>query len=184
MIHYKRLSFIVGLAMVASFVAVSAANTAQEPFASIKNIQPFAYACIEHKGPMTDIGGVISQLMQAMQGQNVFSTVRGPMIGVYYNSPGQVKPEELIWEVGFPVIEQTAPQAPLIKKVWKHPTVAVALHVGPYAKTGETIQKLMAWVGAKGYAVDGPMLERYLNNPMQVKPEELQTEIWIPVKKK
>jgi effector-binding domain-containing protein len=133
---------------------------------------------------MTDMSGVISQLMQAMQGQNVFSTVRGPMIGVYYNSPGQVKPAELVWEVGFPVIEQTAPQAPLIKKVWKHPTVAVALHAGPYAKTGGTIQKLMAWVGTQGYAVDGPILERYLNNPMQVKPEELQTEIWLPCKKK
>jgi hypothetical protein len=31
---------------------------------------------------------------------------------------------------------------------------------------------------------DDPLLERYLNNPMQVKPEELRTEIWIPCGKK
>jgi effector-binding domain-containing protein len=35
-----------------------------------------------------------------------------------------------------------------------------------------------------GYVADGPLLERYLNNPMQVKPEELRTEIWIPCAKK
>jgi AraC family transcriptional regulator len=155
-----------------------------EPFASIKEVKPFAYCVIVHKGPMTDMAGVIAQLMQAVQAQNLFPLVRGPMIGVYYNSPVQVKPEELIWEVGFPLAEGAKPQAPLELKEWKFPTGAVAVHKGPYAKAGETIQRLMTWIVGQGYDVAGPMLERYLNNPMQVKPEELRTEIWIPVKKK
>jgi len=58
------------------------------------------------------------------------------------------------------------------------------VHIGPYAKTGETIQRLMDWIKAQGYIAAGPILERYLNNPMQVKPEELRTEIWIPAWKK
>jgi effector-binding domain-containing protein len=157
---------------------------AQEPFASIKEIKPFAYCAIAHKGPLADISNVIGQLMQAMQGQSLFASIRGPMVGVYYNSPDQVKPEELSWEVGFQVSEQASPQPPLEKKTWNYPIVAAAVHTGTYAKVGETIQRLMQWLGAQGYDVAGPILERYLNNPMQVKPEELRTEIWIPASKK
>ncbi len=42
----------------------------------------------------------------------------------------------------------------------------------------------MDWIKAQGLTAAGPILERYLNNPMQAKPEDLRTEIWIPVKKK
>ncbi|MGD1010714.1 MAG: GyrI-like domain-containing protein [Candidatus Aminicenantales bacterium] len=156
----------------------------QEPFASMKETAPFTYCSIAHKGPLTDISAVIGQLMQAMQGQSLFASVRGPMIGIYDNTPGKVKPEDLSWEVGFQVAEQASPQAPLTKKTWNYPAVAAAVHTGPYAKTGETIQRLMDWIKAQGLTAAGPILERYLNNPMQVKPEELRTEIWIPVRKK
>ena len=68
-----------------------------------------------------------------------------------------------------------------MKKIWEHRTVAVAMHVGPYAKAGATIEKMMAWLAANGYESGGPVLERYLDqNPMGMKPEDLRTEIWIP----
>jgi len=166
---------------------IAAQNTppkAQEPFAAVKEVKPFPYCAIAHKGPLTDMSAVIGQLIQAMQGQNLFAWIRGTMFGVYYNSPADTAPGELIWEVGFPLAEGAAPQPPLVKKDWKYPTVAVAVHKGPYAKVGETIQKLMDWMKGQGYTAAGPVLERYLNNPMQVKPEELQTEVWIAAAKK
>ena len=156
----------------------------QESFASVRETKPFTYCSIAHKGPLADMSAVIGHLMQAMQSQGLFASVRGPMIGVYYNTPGQVKPEELSWEVGFEVSEQASAQAPLEKKTWNYVTVAAAVHTGPYAKVGETIQRLMDWIKAQGFTTSGPVFERYLNNPMQVKPEELRTEIWIPAKKK
>jgi AraC family transcriptional regulator len=152
----------------------------QEPFASIKEIKLFSYCSIAHKGPLTDVGAVIGELMQAMQGQNMFASIRGTMIGVYYNSPAQVKPEELSWEIGFEIDEKASPKPPLEKKSWTYPIVAAAVHIGPYAKVHETIERLTDWMKDKGYTAHGPVLERYLNNPMQVKPEELRTEIWIP----
>jgi effector-binding domain-containing protein len=172
------------LAAAAMLIVLSASSTAQGQAASIKRVSSFAYVCVTHKGPLTDMSRVITELMQLMQDQKIFPKVRGPMIGVYFNAPGQVKPEELIWEVGYPVPRGLEAQVPLIRKVWTNKTVAAALQLGPYSKTGETIQKLMDYIGAQKYVVDGPVLERYLNNPMQVKPEELQTEIWIPCKKK
>jgi AraC family transcriptional regulator len=167
--------------------ALAASNPpqqAKEPFASIQVVKPFVYVCIAHKGPLSEMGTVIGEFMQAMQAQGLFPSIQGPMVGVYFNPPGQVKPEELTWEVGFEVGDQASPKPPLEKKTWTYASVAAAVHIGPYAKASETIQKLMAWVASQGYVAAGPVLERYMNNPMQVKPEELRTEIWIPVKKR
>jgi len=178
------MSLVSALSIAALPAASLAAGSPQEPFASIKEVPPFAYCCIVHKGPISDITSVIGQLIQAMQEQNIFSAIRGPMVAIYHNAQTPVDSPDLSWEVGFIVTEQTMPQAPLIKKVWSHSTVAAATHVGPYQQIGETIEKLVAWVGAQGYAANDPLLERYLNSPMQVKPQELLTEIWIPVVKK
>ena len=106
------------------------------------------------------------------------------MVGLFPLEHSPAESSDQSWEIGFIVTAQASPQAPLIKQVWDHPTVASIVHVGPYEKSGETINRLMAWMKAEGYVADGPLLESYINNPMQVKPEELKTEIWIPCRKK
>jgi AraC family transcriptional regulator len=116
-----------------------------------------------------------------MQAQGLFPQVRGPVIGVYHNSPADTRPEDLAWEAGFIVSAQATAQPPLVKRVWEHRTVAAALHVGPYDKGGETVARIIAWLETHGYMADGPVLERYLDqNPAAVKPEALRTEIWVP----
>jgi effector-binding domain-containing protein len=171
--------------MVSALAALAVPARSQELAVTVKDIEPFPYCAIAHKGPYSDIGAVIGQLIGAMQAQALFPQVRGVMIGVYYNSPGDTKPADLSWEVGFVVSAQAAPQPPLLKKVWEHKTVAVAMHVGPYDKTGAAIEKITAWLAAHGYKAGGPILERYFDqNPMAVKPEDLRTEIWIPCVKK
>ena len=178
------ISFLSALSVAAPPSVSWPSGSSQEPFASIKEVPPFAYCCIVHTGPISDMASVIGQLIQAMQQQNIFSAIRGPMVAVYYSTLTTADSQDASWEVGFIVTEQTMPQAPLVKKVWSKNTVAAATHVGPYQKLGETIEKLVAWIDTQGYAAGDPLLERYLNNPMQVKPEELRTEIWIPVVKK
>lgn len=155
-----------------------------ETLPSLKDVEPFAYCAIAHKGPLSDISGVIGQLIQEMQTQNLFSAIRGPMVGIYPDDPSQTDPADMSWEIGFIVTAQAEPQAPLVKKVWALTPVAAIVHIGPYAKSGETINRLTAWMKAEGCVAGGPLLERYLNNPMQVKPEELRTEMWIPCAKK
>jgi effector-binding domain-containing protein len=165
--------------------ALAAPLAAQEIAVTVKDVEPFPYCAVAHKGPFTDMTTVIGELIGAMQAQGLFPQVRGPMVGVYYNSPADVRPEDLAWEVGFIITAQATPQPPLLKKAWDHRTVAVTLHVGPYEKTGATLEKAAAWVTAQGYVINGPILERYLDqNPMTVKPEERRTEIWIPCRKR
>jgi len=172
------LSILIVLALVVPLAAQDLAVT-------VKDVEPFPYCAIAHKGPYTDMGSVIGGLVGAMQAQGLFPQVRGPMVGIYYNSPANAKPEDLSWEAGFIVAAQATPQPPLVKKVWDHRTVAVAMHVGPYEKTGPFLEKVMAWLASHGYEADGPVLERYLDqNPMAVKPADLRTEVWVPCRKK
>jgi effector-binding domain-containing protein len=166
-------------------VALAAAGQGfqDETVPSLKDIEPFAYCVVEHTGPLSEVSAVVGQLIGEMQDQNLFSAIQGPMVGVYPLESMSMDPGDLSWELGFIVTAQTEPQAPLIKKVWEYPTVAAVIHIGPYEKVGATIDKLMAWMKAEGCTAEGPLLERYLNNPMQVKPEDLRTEIWIPCRK-
>ena len=150
---------------------------------TVQQVEAFAYVYLQQKGPFDKIQEAIGSLIQEMKAQNVVPG--GALIGIYFNSPDQVKPEDLQWEIGFPVTSQALIQPPLQKKEWNFIQVVVSLHQGPYEKTGETIQKMMEWMEANGYAPAGPFLERYLDmNPEELKPEELKTEVWIPCQKK
>jgi len=157
------------------------AYASEELAVSIKEVSPFTYCCIHHKGPFTEIEKAIGQLMQAVREQNIIPM--GPLVGVYYNDPNEVKPEDLEWEVGFPITQQVPVRAPLEKKEWSFTSVATALHVGPYEETGQSYLKIFKWLQTNNYIQSGPVMEKYLDDPSQVKPEKLQTEIWVPCKK-
>jgi effector-binding domain-containing protein len=173
----------VGTALAA--LAVAAMALSQDLAVTVKDVEPFSYCAIDHKGPFTDMTAVMGRLVGAMQAQGLFPQVRGPVVGVYHNSPADTEAGNLSWEVGFIVTAQATPQPPLAKRAWEHRTVAAAMHIGPYNQGGAAVQKVMAWLEAHGYEAVGPVLERYLDqNPMAVKPEDLRTEIWVPCKKK
>jgi len=177
----KRKCALTIIAAILAFAGFAAAAAAQDLAVSVKQVEPFPYLAIPHKGPYTDMATVIGQVVGAMQAQGLFPQVRGPLVGVYYNAPGRTKPEDLSWEAGFIVTAQAAPEPPLMKKIWEHGTVAAATHVGPYEKLGAALAKVMDWMAANGYEIDGPVLERYLDqNPASVPPEKLRTEIWVP----
>lgn len=166
-----------------ALLTMAQAKQAKHEHPAIKEVAPFTYFCLRYKGPFTDMEKVIGQMIQAMQSQKLIPG--GPMIGVYYNDPSTVKPEELEWEVGFKTNPQAAVQAPLEKKQWNFTSVATLLHVGPYEATGQTIAKIMEWMNAHGHVQNGPVMEAYLDmDPSKVKPEELRTEISVPCAKK
>ena len=174
-----------GFCTVLALAALAVPLAAQELDIAIKEVEPFPYCAISHTGPYTDMGLVIRELVGAMEAQGLLVRIGGPMVGVYYNSPQGTKPEDLSWDLGFIVEAQTTTRPPLMLKSWDHRTVAAALHVGPYDEAGAAIGRVMAWLGARGYAPDGPVLERYLDqDPSAVDPSKLRTEIWIPCRKR
>ena len=180
----KNLSFLIVVFLFSALASnLSAAKSAQETDVEIKTVQSFAYCCIHHVGPFTEIENVINQLFPVMQSQNI--PTRSAMLGVYYSNPQVVAPENMEWEIGFPCSAQVSPLKPLEKKVWSFEQVASAIHTGPYEKTGETYIRIFEWMETNGYEQAGPVLEKYLSMPSpDIDPATLRAEIWIPVQKK
>jgi AraC family transcriptional regulator len=149
----------------------------------IQDTVPFTYAYLECSGSYQQIPAKIGMFMQEFFKQNLMPA--GNFFGMYLNSPGQVKEEELQWRLGFPVIADSAVAAPLLKGECQATKIAVYLHVGPYEKVGDAYGKIFEFIGKNGFKAVGPTMEKYLDmDPAAVKPEELRTEINIPVVKK
>jgi effector-binding domain-containing protein len=55
------------------------------------------------------------------------------------------------------------------------------LHKGPYEKVGDTYNRLFEWMAKNGKEVKGPYREYYLNDPTEVPPEEILTEVYAQI---
>ena len=149
---------------------------------AIKEGEPFTYAVMEFGGSFDNMEKSIGTFMGEFFKQGL--TPAGPMTGVYYNDPRVVKPEELKWEVGFVVAKDTKAQPPLKIGEFNCKTAAYYLYIGPYEKMNPAYEKIFKHVDDNGYKVVWPVYDQYLNNPMEAKPEDLRTQIIIPLEKK
>ena len=59
--------------------------------------------------------------------------------------------------------------------------MAKIVHKGPYEKSAPTYKKLFEWIAANNKKVAGPTREVYMNDPREVSPEEILTEIYAPI---
>ena len=84
----------------ASLITAKTKRTPEPETISLREVSSFSYCCLSHKGPFTEIENIIRKLMGAIQEQKVRPA--GMMIGIYYNSPEVVKPEDLKWEIWIP----------------------------------------------------------------------------------
>lgn len=90
--------------------------------------------------------------------------------------------EDLDLEIGFPVAEPVSGKGEVQASVIPAGKKAVAIHTGPYEDFGRTYDALQAYIDEHGEEGQGIAYEFYLNDPGEVKPEELQTEIVILLK--
>ncbi len=159
---------------------VSALYAQQEP--RIREFgEDFTYAALECLGPYAQMPQKIGELMAEVQKQKL-EMLDGPSI-LYYNSPGQVKPEELKWEVCVPLHSLEKVAAPLKKGEYKYPTVAEVIYKGPYDSVSSAYPPLMQFIAKTGYTVIGPICETYMDDPGDTKPADCRTLIVVPVRK-
>ncbi|MDT8358440.1 MAG: GyrI-like domain-containing protein [Methanomicrobiaceae archaeon] len=59
--------------------------------------------------------------------------------------------------------------------------MARVVHKGPYEACEPTYNLLFAWIAEQKKTITGPMREVYLNDPHEVGPEEILTEIYAPI---
>ena len=59
--------------------------------------------------------------------------------------------------------------------------MAKTVHKGPYEDCGTTYEQLFTWLAQNHVKVTGPTREVYLNDPNEVSPEDILTEIYVPI---
>jgi AraC family transcriptional regulator len=152
----------------------------------VKKTEPMTVAFISIKGPYSLISETFGKLYGWI-GEKGYAPA-GPPIGVYFNAPGQVPDEELLWELRSPIAGDTAPSDPdergLGIKIVEGAEVAATMHNGPYDQVGATYGALWGWITENGYEIMGPSEEVYLSDPGKTPPEELLTEVRFPVRKR
>jgi AraC family transcriptional regulator len=153
---------------------------------TVKKTEPMTVAFLSKKGPYTLISDAFGKLYGWIGEKGYIPA--GPPLGVYFNAPEQVLPEELLWEIRSPIAGDVALSGPDkeglgVKRV-EGAEVASTVHKGPFEQVGQTIHALGAWIAENGYEIVGPYEEVYLSDPGKTPPEELLTELRFPVKKR
>ncbi|WP_244614906.1 AraC family transcriptional regulator [Pukyongiella litopenaei] len=148
----------------------------------IRDLPARRLAALTHTGPFPEIGRAFQEVSAVFTARNLWPHARG-MAAVYYSDPGETPESELHSEAGVIVAETLDMPADL------H---AVDLPAGPHAVMtvkGDYSGLAAAWEAMySGFLPDcgrdpanRAPFEVYLNDPSQTAPEDLLTEICVPL---
>ncbi len=139
-------------------------------------------AAIPHKGDYMEVGRAFETLFGTLYAQNLFSPDMR-MIGIYFDDPDLMPVDELRSMACMSVPEDFDMRPPLQEMRLESGDYAVLTHKGPYADMPKAYRWFFGdWLNVSGREVaDKPSFELYLNNPRDVAPSELLSEIWMPL---
>lgn len=137
---------------------------------------------VPHKGSYMGIGKAFESLFGTLYARGLFRPGM-QMIGIYLDDPSLVPAEDLRSFACVSAGEDISADAPLVRQHLDGGTYAVLRHKGPYADMHLAYQWLYeSWLPASGREIrDTVMFERYINNPRDVPPTELLTDIHLPL---
>ncbi len=85
-------------------------------------------------------------------------------------------------EIAWPVTGQVKGTKEITAYTLPGGRMAHVVHKGPYATCEPTYLALFAWIEKNHLAICGPIREVYPNDPRVVPPEEIITDIFVPVR--
>jgi AraC family transcriptional regulator len=137
---------------------------------------------VEHRGPYMEIARSFEKMSAVMSVRNLWPQAMG-MVGVYYDDPMAVKPAELRSHAGV-VVGDAVPLPKGLEDV-RLPggRTAVLRFKGHYSGLPAAYDYLFGvWLPQSGQeAADSPSYELYVNSPMDTAPEDLLTDISVPL---
>jgi AraC family transcriptional regulator len=140
-------------------------------------------AAVAHTGPYPEIGGAFAKLSAIISARGLWPSVRGG-VAVYYDDPAGVEGQALHSHAGFVLDEAAELPAGLDEVRLGAGPGAVLRFRGPYAGLEAAYGYLYGtWLAQSGREpADAPVYEVYLNGPADVPPEELLTDIVVPLR--
>jgi len=151
---------------------------------SIVEVQPVLVAGLRRKGRYTLIPVMILELFGFL-GEKGICPAGGPVYLWHEGTPEAAFAADAAGtadvEVVVPVAGRFPPAGEISCYILPGGRMARVFHRGPYQECTSTYERLFAWIADHGLSVTGPMREIYHNDPREVKPEEILTEILAPV---
>ncbi|MGE6785277.1 AraC family transcriptional regulator [Ensifer adhaerens] len=169
-----------------SHVAFETASTEGIPDmyeVTLKDIKAFDLVGVGHSGSYMEIGHAFETLYGTLFSRQLFRPDM-EMIGIYLDDPELVPTDKLRSFACVSTKEPMPTDAPLTPQHLDGGRYAVLRHKGPYADMPKAYQWLYGtWLPQSGREIrDSLMFEKYLNNPREVPPTELLSEIYLPLK--
>lgn len=138
---------------------------------------------LPHRGPYNEISRAYDKLGAILGARGLWPQA-GTMVAVYYDNPDVTPPADLRSHAGVVFGPDVVLEVPLEVVHLPAGPHAVMRYRGPYSGLGAAYEQLFGqWLPASGREpADRPVFEIYLNTPINSAPEDLVTEICVPLR--
>ena len=149
-------------------------------FKDLPDLRVFA---VHHVGPYSGISEAFARLGAIAGSAGLLQHPGTEMLAIYRDDPEATPAAALRSEAGLVVPVGAALPAGLTELRISKGKYACTLHVGPYTGLGDAWSAFMGrWLPKSGHRLgDGPTFEIYRNNPANTAPENLRTELYLPI---
>jgi AraC family transcriptional regulator len=161
----------------------AAEGAASEPLAvRIERFGLTRLAFVRHVGPFEGVGSAWQKLM-AWAGRSGLMGPAAELMGVIHDDPEITPPERLRYDAALVVNERVRPAGEVGIQEIPPGEYAATTHKGSYETLYRTYARLCGgWLPQSGReARSAPSLELYRNTPSNTPPDELLTEIYLPL---
>lgn len=130
-----------------------------------------------------DFSGAYNELWNFVQKQNILWSGT-EFIAVYIDDPEITESEKLRTDVCVTIQNQVSTEGRIKVGEISRGKYAIFLYKGPYHNLESVYSKIFCeWLPQSNYELaNKPSFEKYVNDPSNTKPEDLETEIYIPLK--
>lgn len=179
------------LALVAGLTAgfVSQPAAAQSPIEqAVLDARPVSYQVVAQSfsGSMKDTGDFLKTFMTEFSAQGLEGQLSGPDVRPLQILRGNPDLSPVIpMEIGFPVAGSAGPSSPLSDVTLAFPRAVVYTHQGAYHELSNVHARIRDAVArlAPGHRTAWPVVLRLLNDPNLVAPDQILTEIIVPLER-
>jgi len=150
----------------------------------IRTIDPMPVLFVRRTGPYHQAAGEAFGVLCQFAGPRGLLGPASRMIGISHDDPHVAEESKFRYDACVTIDREVKPEGEVGRKTIAGGKYAVFLHAGSYEQFQRTYDQIFkAWLPASGENLrEEPCFEIYLNSPDQVKPEDLRTEIWLPLR--
>jgi AraC family transcriptional regulator len=148
----------------------------------IKQLEPMRVAFMRHIGPYGEVGAIWDRFTTIM-GKDGHLCGVPMMFGICHDDPDVTPPSKLRYDACLPIGDDFEPTGDIGVQTVAGGDYAMTTYTGPYSGLGQAYSEFLGqWLPRSGRELrNAPCFEVYVNDPQSTPPEELMTDIYVPL---